>query len=61
MTTFTGYRRLERAYVEKWGAVSDDARHGLARRSFSDFHLLRADSEHAELDETIVDLALSAA
>jgi hypothetical protein len=58
---FTGYRRLERAYVEKWGALSDDARRGIARRSFSDFHLLRADSAHASLNELIVDVAIETA
>jgi hypothetical protein len=58
---FTGYRRLERAYVEKWGTLSDDARRGIARRSFSDFHLLRADSEHADVNELVVDAAIAAA
>jgi hypothetical protein len=58
---FTGYRRLERAYVEKWGTLSDAARRGIERRSFSDFHLLRADSEHRGLNELIVDAAIAAA
>jgi hypothetical protein len=58
---FTGYRRLERAYVEKWGMLSDAARRGIERRSFSDFHLLRADSEHQGLNELIVDAAIAAA
>src|SRR5581483_2451822 len=39
---FTGHRRLERAYVEKWGTLSKAARRGIERRSFSDFHLLPA-------------------
>jgi hypothetical protein len=58
---FTGYHRLERAYVEKWGTLSDDARHGIGRQSFSDFHLLRADSAHADLNELVVDEAIRAA
>jgi hypothetical protein len=57
---FTGYRRLERAYVEKWGSLSDDARRGIERNAFSDFHLLRADSGHAELNALIVDAAIAA-
>jgi hypothetical protein len=57
---FTGYRRLERAYVEKWGTVSDDARRGIARRAFSDFHLLGADSDHAELNALIIEAAVEA-
>jgi hypothetical protein len=55
---FTGYRRLERAYVEKWGTLSDDARRGIARRAFSDFHLVGADSDHAGLNEEIVEAAV---
>lgn len=58
---YTGYRRLERAYVEKWKSVSDDARRGIARRSFSDFHLLAAESPYASLNELIVDAAIAAA
>lgn len=57
---FTGYRRLERAYVEKWGRLSPEARRGIERRAFSDFHLLRADSEHAGLNELIVNDAIEA-
>jgi hypothetical protein len=57
---FTGYRRLERAYVEKWGSLSSDARSGIERKAFSDFHLLRADSDHAELNALIVDAAIAA-
>jgi hypothetical protein len=57
---FTGYRRLERAYVEKWGMLSPDARRGIARRSFSDFHLLRADSRDAAVNDVIVDAAIAA-
>lgn len=58
---FTGYRRLERAYVEKWDAISPDARRGIARRAFSDFHLLRADGKHAALNTAVVDAAIQAA
>jgi hypothetical protein len=54
---FTGYRRLERAYVEKWKMLSEDARRGIARDAFSDFHLLHADSDHAALNEVIVEAA----
>lgn len=57
---FTGYRRLERAYVEKWRTLSDDARRGIERRAFSDFHLLPADSQDASLNELIVDAAVAA-
>ena len=56
-----GYRRLERAYVEKWGQLSPDARREIARRSFSDFHLLRADNEYSGLNELIVDAAVEVA
>jgi len=58
---FTGHRRLERAYVEKWGTLSEAARRGIARRAFSDFHLLRADTPHAGLNELVVDAAIAAA
>ncbi|HUZ80793.1 MAG TPA: hypothetical protein VMU73_00970 [Gaiellaceae bacterium] len=58
---YTGYRRLERAYVEKWKSLSDDARRGIAHRKFSDFHLLAADSPYASLNELIVDAAIAAA
>jgi hypothetical protein len=58
---FTGYRRLERAYVEKWGTLSDDARRGIKRGAFSDFHLLRADSEYEGLNEFVVDFAIDCA
>jgi hypothetical protein len=57
---FTGYRRLERAYVEKWGSLSDDARCGIERNEFSDFHLLRADSDHAAVNAAIVETAIAA-
>jgi hypothetical protein len=57
---YTGYRRLERAYVEKWKSISDDARHGIEHSSFSDFHLLAADSEYAALNEKIVCAAIAA-
>lgn len=58
---FTGYRRLERAYVEKWGAVSPEAARDIRQRRFSDFHLLRADSANARLNQVIVDAAIAAA
>ena len=57
---YTGYRRLERAYVEKWGTLSDDARRGIERNAFSDYHLLRADSDHAEVNGVIVEAAVAA-
>ena len=57
---YTGYRRLERAYVEKWKSISDDARRGIESGAFSDFHLLAADSEHAALNERIVEAAIAA-
>ena len=57
---FTGYHRLERAYVEKWGELSPDALRGIERRAFSDFHLVRADSEHATLNGLVVDAAIAA-
>lgn len=57
---FTGYRRLERAYIEKWGEFPEDAQRKVARRSFSDFHLLRADSVDASLNTVIVDAAIAA-
>jgi hypothetical protein len=57
---FTGYRRLERSYVAKWGAVSPEAARGVERRRFSDFHLLRADSADAALNEAILDAAIAA-
>jgi hypothetical protein len=58
---FTRYRRLERAYVEKWGTLSGAARRGIERRSFSDFHLLRAGGKHEKLNELVVDAAIEAA
>jgi hypothetical protein len=57
---YTGHRRLERAYVEKWGIVSEDARRGIQRGAFSDFHLLHADGEHVGLNEAIVETAIEA-
>ena len=57
---FTGYRRLERAYVEKWGALSPQARRAIKREAFSDFHLVHADREHAQLNDLIVDAAVTA-
>lgn len=57
---FTGHRRLERAYLEKWGALSPEAARGIARHAYSDFHLLRADSEHAALNAVIVGAAIAA-
>jgi hypothetical protein len=58
---FTGYRRLERAYVNKWGVLSDDARRGIERGAFSDFHLLEAGNRHTGLNELIVDFAVECA
>ena len=58
---FTGYRRLERAYVEKWGALSADAQRGIERRSFSDYHLLHADNDNAAVNELVVDVGIAAA
>lgn len=57
---YTGYRRLERAYVEKWRSLSDDARRGIERGAYSDFHLLASDSEHAMLNEQIIEAAIAA-
>ena len=56
---YTGFRRLERAYVEKWKLVSEEASRSIARYSFSDFHLLSADSEYAALNDLIVDEAIA--
>lgn len=58
---FTRHRRLERAYIEKWGAVSADATRNIARRMFSDFHLVGADSPLAGLNELVVASAMEAA
>jgi len=57
---FTGYRRLERAYVEKWRSMSEDARRGIEQNAFSDFHLLRADSRDAAVNAVIVEAAVAA-
>ena len=57
---YTGYRRLERAYVEKWGRVPEPSRELIAKRAYSDFHLLSADDERASLNDAIVDLAIAA-
>ena len=56
---YTGYRRLERAYVEKWGRVPDPSRELIARRAYSDFHLLGADDGREGLNEAIVELAIA--
>ncbi len=57
---YTGYRRLERAYVEKWGRVPDPSRKLIARRAYSDFHLLAADDGRHGLNDAIVELAIAA-
>jgi hypothetical protein len=57
---YTGFRRLERAYVEKWQRLSDDARDGIARHAYSDYHLLDAESELAALNEVVIDEATAA-
>jgi len=57
---FTRFRRLDRAYVEKWRKLSPAALDGLERRRFTDFHLLWPDSEVADLNEPVLDLAAEA-
>lgn len=57
---YTGFRRLERTYVEKWGELSPAARDGLSRGRYTDFHCIAPDSPHAGLNEEVVDLALRA-
>jgi hypothetical protein len=54
---YTGFRRLERASLEKWGDLPSFARADLARGRYSDFHCLAADSPLCELNELVVDLA----
>jgi hypothetical protein len=58
---FTGFNRLERDYVEKWKSMSPAARQGIEQGLFSDFHLLGADSEHAHVNEEIVEAAVESA
>jgi hypothetical protein len=58
---YTRFRRLNRAYVEKWGRVSEDAARGIERRRFADFHFLPPQSELARLNEAVVELAIAAA
>jgi hypothetical protein len=57
---YTGYRRLERAYVEKWGRVPEPSRDLIARRAYSDFHLLSADDAREGLNNAVVELAIAA-
>lgn len=57
---YTRFRRLERAYVEKWRELSLAARNGIAHRRFTDFHLLPADSELAHLNVEAIELAIEA-
>lgn len=56
---YTRFRRLNRAYVEKWGRVSDAAARGIERGRFADFHFLSPQSELARLNEVIVELAIA--
>lgn len=58
---YTGFRRLERAYVQKWGELSPAALRGLARGRYSDFHCLPPGGELGHLNELVLDLAQGAA
>lgn len=57
---YTGFRRLERASLEKWGRISDHALASLAAGRFTDFHLLPPESSLAGLNEQAVDAAVAA-
>jgi len=57
---YTGFRRLERAYVEKWRKLSPAALAGIEQDHYSDFHFVAADSELAHLNQLVVDLAVRA-
>jgi hypothetical protein len=54
---YTGFRRLERTYLEKWGSLPPHTRASVARGGFTDFHCLPADSPLRDLNELVVDLA----
>ena len=53
---YTGFRRLERATVEKQGRLLDEDRARIRRGAYSDFHC-PPHSEFRQLNELIVDLA----
>jgi hypothetical protein len=56
---YTGFARLERTELERWGELGARHRERLAAAGYSDFHLLPPDSELAELNELVVELAQS--
>lgn len=58
---FTRHRRLERADLERAGAVTPELRERILRREFADFHSPVPYTRIRELDDEVVDLAIVAA
>ncbi len=54
---YTGFRRLERAVLEKRRALDEKDRRMISRGAYSDFHCVHPYSEFRELNELAVDLA----
>jgi len=58
---YTRFLRLERAYVEKWGRLSETAIAGIHARKYADFHCLHPhEGGYRELNELVVELAVEA-
>jgi hypothetical protein len=54
---FTGYDRLERTALLKWGTLDERRRSLVARGAYSDFHFPLPYEEYRELCDLVVDLA----